>query len=166
MAAAASRVYVVTLSAVSITVGISLLQVVTGAKAPLQVIRATISQSSSTTSTQQRAQINKKKTTAATVTSATPALCGPSTDPAANAVGGAALTGTNASAEGTDDAITFQDVFNYLNGWVYLPTPKEYTFVDVGGVSASINGGIVIKLPAAPGSAVTLVANMLFEELA
>jgi hypothetical protein len=166
MAAAASRMYVLTLGAVSVSAAISLVQVVTGAKAPLQIIRATISQSSSTTSTQQRAQLNKKKTTAATVTSQTPALLGPSTDPAANAVGGAALSGVNASAEGTDDVVSFQDVFNYLNGWIFLPTPKEYLFVDVGGVTAGINGGLVIKLPSAPGSAVTLVSNMIFEELA
>lgn len=166
MAAAASRCYVLTLGAVSVSAAISLVQVVTGAKAPLQIIRATVSQSSSTTSTQQRVQLNKKKTTAATVTSQTPALLGPSTDPAANAVGGAALSGVNASAEGTDDVVSFQDVFNYLNGWIFLPTPKEYLFVDVGGVTASINGGMVIKLPSAPGSAVTLVANLIFEELA
>lgn len=166
MAAAASRVYVLTLGAVSVSAAISLVQVVTGAKAPLQIIRATVSQSSSTTSTQQRVQLNKKKTTAATVTSQTPALLGPSTDPAANAVGGTALSGVNASAEGTDDVVSFQDVFNYLNGWIFLPTPKEYLFVDVGGVTAAINGGMVIKLPSAPGSAVTLVSNLVFEELA
>jgi hypothetical protein len=158
MAAAASRVYAVALSAISVSAAISLIQLKAGATVPLQIIRATISQSSSTTSTQQRAQINRKSA-AATVTSATPVICGPVTDPAASAAGGTSATGTNASAEGTDTNITFQDVFNYLNGWVYLPTPKEYTFVDATAI-------IALKLPAAPGSAVTLVANVLFEELA
>jgi len=158
MAAAASRLYKVTLSAVSISAAITLIQLKAGATVPLQIVRATISQSSSTTSTQQRAQINRKSA-AATVTSATPIILGPVTDPAASAVGGTSATGTNASAEGTDTNTTFEDVFNYLNGWVYLPTPKEYTFVDATGI-------IGLKLPAAPGSSVTLVANVLFEELA
>src|SRR3989442_2014004 len=105
MAQAASRVYSVILGAVSISTGITLVQAVTGAKAPLQVIRATISQSSSTTSTQQRAQLEKKLTTTATVTSQTPVKLGPSTDPSANAVGGALLTGVNASGEGAPDIV-------------------------------------------------------------
>jgi hypothetical protein len=158
MAAAASRVYKVTLSAVSVSAAISLIQIKAGATVPLQILRATIAQSSSTTSTQQRAQINRKSA-AATVTSYTPVICGPVTDPAASAVGGTAATGTNATAEGTDGNLTFEDVFNYLNGWVFLPTPKEYTYVDATGI-------IALKLPAAPGSSVTLVANMFIEELA
>lgn len=158
MAAASSRVYAVALSAVSVSAAISLIQIKAGATVPLQIIRMTIAQSSSTTSTQQRAQINRKSG-AATVTSATPVICGPVTDPAASAVGGTSATGTNASAEGTDGNITFQDVFNYLNGWIYLPTPKEYLFTDATGI-------VALKLPVAPGSAVTLVSNAIFEELA
>jgi hypothetical protein len=158
MAAASSRVYKVALSAVSVTGAITLIQVKAGATVPLQIIRATVSQSSSTTSTQQRVQINRKSA-AATVTSATPVLLGPVTDPAASAVGSTSGTGTNASAEGTDTGLLFEDVFNYLNGWVFLPTPKEYLFVDAAGI-------LGLKLPAAPGSAVTLVANLVFEELA
>src|SRR5262245_32137013 len=109
MAAAASRVYKVALSAVSVSSAITLIQLKAGATVPLQLVRATISQSSSTTSTQQRVQINRKSA-AATVTSSTPVILGPVTDPAASAVGGSSATGTNASAEGTDSGILFEDV--------------------------------------------------------
>jgi len=157
MAAAASRVYKVALAAVSVSTAITLIQLKAGATVPLQIIRATISQSSSTTSAALRAQINRKSA-AATVTSATPALLGPVTDPAASAVGGTSATGTNASAEGTDSALLVEDGFNVLNGWVFLPTPKEYLFVD----AATIVG---LKFPTAP-SATTFEAMLIFEELA
>jgi hypothetical protein len=42
---------------------------------------------------------------------------------------------------------------------LFLPTPKEYIFVD----AAAFLG---LKLPVAPGSSVTITADLLFEELA
>lgn len=157
MAAAASRVYAVSMTRVSVTGAITLIQILAGATVPLQIIRGVIGQSSSTTSTQQPVQINRKSA-AATVSSFTPIFQGPVTDPAASAVGGTAKTGTNASAEGTDTNIVRQDVFNYINGWSFIPTPKEYIFVD----AAAFLG---LKFPIAPGSAVTITADLLFEEL-
>jgi hypothetical protein len=143
---------------VAITTGITLIQLTMGSTVPGQIIRAVIGQSSSTTSTQQPIQLNRK-TAAATVTSFTPIKEGPTTDPAASAVGGSSATGTNASAEGTDGNIVRQDVFNYLNGWLFLPTPKEWIFVDAAGSMA-------LKLPVAPGSSVTLTCDLVFEEVA
>jgi hypothetical protein len=158
MAAAASRVYSVRLSAVSISTGpITLIQIKAGATVPLQIIRSWVSQSSSTTSAALRVDISRK-TAAATVTSATPEKLGPTTDPAASAVGGTAATGTNASGEGTTGNQIFEDGFNVLNGWVFLPTPKEYIFVD----AATIVG---LRFPVAP-SATTFEAGIVFEELA
>lgn len=158
MAAAASRVYTVSMTRVAVTGAITLIQILAGATVPLQIIRAVIAQTSSTTSTQQPVQINRKSA-AATVTSFTPKLNGPITDPAASAVGGSAKTGTNASGEGTDSDILHQDVWNYLNGFLYLPTPKEYPFVDAAGI-------IGLKFPVAPGSSVTITGDLIFEELA
>lgn len=158
MAAASSRVYVVSLTRVAVTAAITLIQIKAGATVPLQILRANIAQSSSTTSTQLPAQINRKSA-AGTVTSFTPLLRGPSTDPAASAVGGTAATGTNASAEGTDGDILAQDVWNYLNGCLFPFTPKDFPFVN----AATIIG---LKLPSAPGSSVTLTADVVTEELA
>lgn len=158
MAAAASRVYTVSLTRVAVTGAITLIQLLAGATVPLQIIRAVIAQSSSTTSTQLPAQLNRKSA-AATVTSFTPLINGPSTDPAAAAIGGTSKTGINASAEGTDSNILHQDVWNYLNGFLFLPTPKEYPFVDA-------NTLIGLKFPVAPGASLTTTADLIFEELA
>lgn len=157
MAAAASRVYTVSMTNVAVTVAITIIQIKAGATVPLQIIRAVIGQSASTTSTQQRVDIHRKSATA-TVTSFTPIINGPVTDPAASAVGGTSATGTNASAEGTPTNIVRQDVFNFLNGWLFLPTPKEYIFVD----AATFIG---LRFP---GSAptITCTADLVFEELA
>lgn len=158
MAAAASRVYVVSMTRVAVTGAITLIQVKAGATVPLQIIRATVAQSGSTTSTQLPVQINRKSA-AATVTSFTPLARGPSTDPAASAVGGTSATGTNASGEGTDSNILVQDVWNYLNGWLFLPSPKEWPVIDAAGI-------VGLKFPVAPGSSVTVTADVVFEELA
>lgn len=158
MAAAASRVYNVLMSNVAVTGAITLTQIKAGAAIPLQIIRASVSQSNSTTSTQLRIYLIRKSA-AATVTSFTALLTGPTTDPAASAVGGTAATGTNASGEGTDGDILIQDVWNYLNGWLYLPTPKEYPFVNGAGI-------IGLKYPTAPGASLTTTATMIFEETA
>jgi len=157
MAVAASRVYTVSMTRVSVTSAITLIQIVAGATVPLQILRAEIGQTSSTTSTMQAVQINRKSA-AATVTSFTPIKNGPTTDPAASAVGGTSATGTNASAEGTDSNIIRQSVFNYLNGWIFLPSPKEWIFVDATGI-------IGLKFPTSAGTA-TITADVVIEELA
>jgi hypothetical protein len=158
MAANASRVYVVSMTRVSVSGAITLLQIKMGATVPGECLRVSCDESSSTTSTQQPAQVNRKSA-AGTVTSFTPVAHGPTTDPAASAVGGTAATGTNASAEGTDSNILKQGVWNYLNGFLWVPKTVEQAFID----AASIIG---LKLPIAPGSAVTLTADFLFEEKA
>lgn len=157
MAVEGSRVYTISMTRVAVTAAITLIQVKAGATVPFRIVRAVIGQTSSTTSTQQPVQINRKSA-AATVTSFTPLINGPSTDPAAAAVGGTSATGTNASAEGTDSNILRQDVFNYLNGWLHLPTPKDWPFIDAAGI-------VGLKLPVAPGSSVTITGDVLIEEL-
>lgn len=164
MAAAAGRVYVVSLTRVSVTGAITLIQLKTGAQCPAQILRVTLGQSSSTTSTQLPVQLNRKVNSAATVTSFTPLKNGPITDPAAAAAGGTSATGVNASAEGTDGDILKQDVWNYLNGWMFLPSPKEPLFVDA--FVATSQGLAALKLPVAPASGVTLTADLVFEEMA
>lgn len=156
MAAASSKVYTVSMTRVAVTGAITLIQIKAGATTPLQVLRAELGQTSSTTSTQLSAQINRKSA-AATVTSFTPLSRGPANDPAASAVGGATSTGTNASAEGTDTSILVQGTWNYLNGWLWLPTPQEVIYVDAAGF-------IGLKFPVAPGASITVTADMVFME--
>lgn len=150
------RVYVVNLIATSVSGAITLVQLKAGSEAGLEIIRASIAQSGSTTSAQQRVQL-LRKSAAATVTSFTPVPANPN-DAAAKAVGGTSATGTNASAEGTDGDVLVADVFNVLNGWLYLPVPEERPAVAPGGI-------IALKFPAAPGAALIVTAQIVFREL-
>jgi hypothetical protein len=148
--------YVVNMTRVSVSAAITLIQLQAGATNRLEIVEARVSQSNSTTSTMQPVQI-MRKSAAGTVTSFTPLLLSTG-DAVSTAVGGAAATGTNASAEGTDTDILVQDVFNILNGWLYLPVPEQRPVVDGAGI-------IGLKLPVAPGSALTITASITFKEL-
>lgn len=149
-------VYAVSMTAVSVSGAITLLQIKAGTSRSVELIRATCNQSASTTSTMQRIQI-LRKTAAATVTSFTPVKIGGGA-PTADAVGGTAATGTNASVEGTDGDILIADVFNIVNGWLWVPTPEERITIPAAGM-------VGLKFPAAPGSALTVTAQFIFGEI-
>lgn len=145
----------VTLSNVAVTGAITLIQIRAGSTSSVEILKAWTSQSSSTVSAQQRIRVSRKSA-AATVTSATPAAFGGGA--AADAVGGTSSTGTNASAEGTDSTTLVDDVFNVLNGWLYVPIPEERIIVPPSGF-------IALRFPTAPGSSTTYTAGMIFQEL-
>lgn len=147
-------VYKVGNGGVAISTAITILQIKAGA-APLEILRAALTQGLSETSTQERVQI-LRKTAAATVTSATPLKVNPN-DPAALAVGGTAATGYTASAEGTDGDVLVDRGFNILNGFEWIATPEERILVDASGF-------VALKFPVAPASA-TFIAEIWFREL-
>lgn len=149
------RVYSVAMQAVSVSSAITLLQIKAGSTGALQLLRVRISQSNQTSSAMQRAQI-LRKTAAATVTSYTPKLYDPG-DAAAQAVGGVAATGTNASVEGTDGNVLYEETFNVLNGMLWIPTPEERIVVPASGF-------IAVKFADAPGAAMTTSAIAIFGE--
>jgi hypothetical protein len=134
---------------------VTLLQIKAGATNPLEIIRASISQTGTTTSAQMCAQI-VRKSGAATVTSFTPLLLR-TNDVAAAAVGGTSATGYNASGEGTDTDILLSEGWNVLNGWLYLPVPEERIYVPAAGI-------IGLKMLIAGGNYL-YKATMVFGEL-
>ena len=134
---------------------ITLLQIKAGTSNPLKILRAWVSQTASTTSTQLAVQL-VRKSGAATVTSFTPLLLRPS-DPAANAAGGTSATGYTATGEGTDGDLLIEDSFNILNGWLYLPVPEERIVVPVSGM-------IGLKFPIAGGNN-SFKCGIIFGEL-
>lgn len=148
------RLYVAKGVEMAITGAVTLVQIVAGSAGIIKIHRAWVAQSSTTTSAQKRIQL-LRKTAAATVTSTTPLLFDPG-DAAADAIGGAALTGHTATAEGTDGNVLIDDVFNVLSGWLYLPTPEERPIVGPSGI-------IALKFPAA--STLTVTAGFIFEEI-
>jgi len=144
--------YVAQIEAVSVSGAITLVEVTAGTNASIMVTRCWCSQSSSTTSAQQRIQI-LRKTATVTGTAHTPrAVTNGSSASAASAK-------NNASAEGTDGNILYQDTFNVLQGWLWLPSCPEERIVVPGA------GLIAIKFPAAPGSAITVQAGIEFIEI-
>ena len=150
----AGNVYSVTVSIAAVTTAQTLIQIKAGATTPLELLRAEVSQT--TTETSDTAEfVIRRKTVAATVTSATPLLYLPS-GPVADAVGGTAATGTDGSAEGTDSDILYQRGFNVLNGHTWLPTPEGRIIVGSAGIIALISNITV--------SSATLVAHVVFRE--
>ena len=118
----------------------------------IEILRCWVSQSANATSAQQRVQLNTQVTAFPTVVSATPAKLKLS-DPTSGIVGGttgaAGTCGINASAEGAGGkTVSIQDSFNVLNGWLWVPTPRETIIIGAGSVS-----GFGLHLPVA---AVTL----------
>jgi hypothetical protein len=147
--------YTVSLLNTSVSAAITLCQLKASSSQPLQLIEARCSQSGSTTSAMQRIEI-VRKSGAATVTSYTP-LPEITTDPAAGAVGGTSATGVNASAEGTDGDVLMAWDFNVLQGFLWQPVLEDRIWVPVSGI-------IALKFPGAPGSALTIDAQLKFIE--
>lgn len=147
--------YVVTVTG-SVSTAITLIQLKAGAAVPLEIVRASVAQYSSTTSAMQAIQI-VRKSSAATVTSFTPLKLDEQAAAAA-AVGGTSATGVIATFEGVDTDVVLRDAFNVLNGWLYLPVPEERIRVEGAGI-------IGLKFPVAPGSAISIFGEIVFREL-
>ena len=150
------RTYTVSMKNQSVSGAITLIQVKPGVSSVV-VLRAKVTQNSSTSSAQQDVAIGTS-TGAATVTSATPAphdLDGA----AAKAVGGASATGINASVEGASQTDILRDSFNILTGWEKIFTPEERIEVPGGGGTF-----LYLRFPAAP-SATTFNADLTFGEI-
>lgn len=113
------------------SVPIAMVQYKTGTNAAGEILRASLTQGSNTTSTQCLAQLNRQ-TTAATVTAATAGTnlfkqngANPTTD-ATLATSG---TGLTATVQGTVGEQPWIRGFNSLNGVEYLSSPEERIMV-------------------------------------
>jgi hypothetical protein len=118
----------------------------------LNILRMWASQQGSTASTQQRIQAETQVTAFPTLVSATPRHLKRSDTTASVIAGGTAgaagTCGINASAEGAGaKTVMFGDVFNILNGYLWVPTPREIIELTAGDAS-----GFGLYLPAAAAS--------------
>ncbi len=118
----------------------------------IEILRVFISQTGPNTSAQQRLQHTTQVTAFPTLTSATPAKL-KRADPNASiitggTVGAAGTAGINASAEGAGaKTVIFGEGFNNINGYLWVPTPRESIVMPAGSAS-----GYNVFLPAAPGT--------------
>lgn len=148
----ALRVYNITAAGVTLAnqaVTLTFFNPVSGTS--VEVLRNWVSQSANATSAQQRVQTNFQASVFPTLTSTTPAKTN-SGDGASGIVGGTAgaagTSGTNASAEGAGTkTVIFNDSFNVLNGYLWVPTPGETHIVR-----AADSLGYGLHVPVAPAT--------------
>lgn len=130
----------------------------------LQLLRMWASQQGSATSAQQRIQAETQASVFPTLTSATPRHLKMADATASIITGGTAgaqgTCGVNASAEGAGTKTTmFGDNFNVLNGYLWVPTPRE--LIDL---PAAMAGGFGLFLPAAASSLTNWGCGINFAE--
>ena len=137
----ARGVYSVHGDAQAVSTAITILEIDAASTNTLEIKRAWCQQSSSTTSAMNRIRILRKSGT----------ITGTASPPSAIPLDASAASGVTvkwlATAEGTDGNVLYEEAFNILNGWVWVPaSPQERIIVPPSGI-------IALKFPAAPTSA-------------
>ena len=148
-------IYTINHNAIVVSTAITIIQYKAGATNKARVVRFSIGQGLSETSTMEQIQL-LRKTGAATVTSFTPRENDPD-GPVAFGAGGTAATGITATAEGTDGDILVNAAFNILNGYEWVRSDLNEIIIPAAGI-------IALKFPVAPASA-TWRASLVIEEM-
>ena len=130
----------------------------------LEILRCWVGQSANATSAQQRIQLETQVTAFPTLTSATPDKLKRASAVSVitgGTAGAAGTAGINASAEGAGGKTPiFGDAFNVLNGWLYVPTPRE-TIV----MPASSTSGFGLFFPVAPATLTNWTFGVAYAEV-
>lgn len=118
----------------------TILALMPSATVGFEILRLWLGQTANATSAQQRVQMGTKVTAFQTVTSVTPAKL-KINDPASGITGATTIAagkcGVMATAEGGGGlTVIWEDAFNVLNGWLWVPTPKETIIMPPGTSSA------------------------------
>lgn len=147
-----SMVYTVSASNITPTAAACTLVFVNpGVSRSLAFTRAWAGQAANATSAQQRVQLNSQVTAFPTLTSTAPVplqLSDPASTITGGTAGAAGTSGTNASAEGAGaKTVIYPDAFNVLNGFLWIPSPKE---VIVFNASAASGFGLHFPVAASP----------------
>lgn len=146
------------------SVPITLVQYKSGVNGPGEILRASLTQATSTTSTQMQAVLNRKST-AATVTAATldvNVFKQNGANPTSDATVATSGTGITATVEGTNAQQPWARGFNCLNGVEYLSSPEERIMVCQ---SATTTYNIIGLTLATTALAATWVADIKWREL-
>lgn len=117
----------------------------------IEILRAWVSQAANATSAQQRILLGTKASVFGTYVAATPQKT-KTGDPVSGITGGTAgavgTAGINASAEGAGTLTDIiNDSFNVLNGYLWVPTPRETLFFR-----AAESLAFAMQFPAAPAT--------------
>lgn len=131
----------------------------------IDILRMWASQSGTVTSAMQRVEAVTQVTAFPTLVAATPRPLKRGDQTASVITGGTAAAagtaGINASAEGGGaKTVMFGDNFNNLNGYLWVPTPRELINLPTGDLSV-----FSLYLPAAPSNTGNWAAGMNFGEV-
>lgn len=159
-----SREYAVSAGNVTLAGASTLVFLRPPATASLEILRLWVSQHANVTSAQQRVQVVSQVSAFPTLTAQAPAKL-KGEDPASKVTGGtdgaAGTAGINASAEGAGaKSVIFEDAFNVINGWLWVPMPEERLILP-----ASWASGLGLHFPATPGTTSGWTFGMIFKEL-
>jgi len=161
-----SREYIVGSLNVTVTNAVDLAQafVNPGTTQSLEFLRAWASQAANATSAQQTVALRTQVTAFPTLTSATPRktkLLDPISQITGGTAGAAGTAGTNASVAGAGTkSEVIDDNFNVLNGFLWVPTPRETIIMN-----ASAASGFGIYFPVAPVTLTSWSVGLTFAEL-
>jgi hypothetical protein len=161
-----AREYTVGALNVTVTGAVDLAQtfVNPGTTASLEFLRAWASQAANATSAQQSVALRTQVTAFPTLTSATPRklkLLDPVSQITGATNGAAGTAGVNASVAGAGTkSEVVDDNFNVLNGWLWVPTPRE-TIV----MNASAASGFGMYFPVQPATLTSWSYGLTFAEL-
>ena len=130
----------------------------------LDILRCWVGQSANASSVQQRVQLETQVSVFPTLTSKAPERL-KRTEAASLILGGTAgaagTSGTNASVEGAGaKTAILDDVFNVLNGYLWVPTPRDVISMPAGSLS-----GFGLFLPIAPATLTNWTFGVNFGEV-
>jgi hypothetical protein len=135
-----------------------------GTSRSLEFLRAWAGQSVNATSAQQRIQLNTQVTAFPTLTATTPtplSLSDAASVITGGTAGAAGTSGTNATVEGAGaKTVLYPDSFNVLNGWLWVPTPRD-TYI----LNASAASGFGLHMPVTPAPAGAWSWGVTFAQL-
>lgn len=160
-----AREYVISTGGITVVNAVcSILSLMPSATVGFEILRCWVAQSANATSAQQRIQLCSKATAFQTVTSITPQKLKPN-DPTSGIAGATTIAagkcGVNASAEGAGAlTVLWEDAFNVLNGWLWVPTPRETFIFPPGG-----SGAFTMYFPVAPATLTNWVFGCVFAEI-
>lgn len=161
-----AREYSVGMLNVTVTGAVDLAQVFVnpGTTASLEFLRAWASQAANATSAQQSVALRTQVTAFPTLTSATPRklkLLDPVSAITGATNGAAGTSGVNASVAGAGaKSEVYDDNFNVLNGWLWVPTPRDTIIMN-----ASAASGFGLYFPVQPTTLTSWSAGLSYAEL-
>ncbi len=162
-----SREYMVSMNSVTVTAAAANFAIVfvnPGTTASLEFLRFAAGQGGTATSAMYGVAVQTQVTAFPTLTSTTPSktkLLDPVSAITGNTNGAAGTSGTNASVAGAGAKTTvFSDNFNNLNGYLWVPTPRETLIMN-----ASAASGIGLYWMTTPGSLTLWTAYCTYAEL-